>query len=221
VVKKSLLYIMFFVLVILLPVIARNVRREVGRPYYHLTYFFLTGFGFMLLVTTFVQRFIISFGVPALSGSVIITTILAGAGLGSFLFGLMDEKKWWTRIPIACISIPVVLLFMPAYTTLLNGILPGYSILPRCLVAVIALLPVGVLLGIPFPAGMSWMRRRKSSSPVICYSLDTLGAVVGIAATLVISIKLGFIFNFYGATVAYAGIALLSVVFFSKSHRPD
>jgi hypothetical protein len=121
-------------------------------------YFGLIGLGFMLVEMPLIQRFILYLDQPAYALAAILFCILLFSGLGS-RYG--SHKL---RISHALMGLVGLLVL---YVLLLHDILHaslGLHLLIRLVVTVLLLAPLGFLMGIPFPAGLGWMRRNTGDS---------------------------------------------------------
>src|SRR6266542_2022532 len=88
-------------------------------------YFLCIGLGFMLVEVPWMQRFVLYLGHPSYATTVVLATLLLGAGLGSFAAARVEAKT----VRRVVISLPVVV------SALLLG-------------------PAGFAMGFPFPIGM-------------------------------------------------------------------
>jgi hypothetical protein len=143
---------------ILLPVaIRRRTDRGSASPFSlsHLIYFGLLGFAFLFVEIPLLQRFILYLGQPAFAFTTVLFTLLFFSGLGSRLSH---------RIPLR-LSLLVLVILILATPLLLPGFFSATLGLPLAIrmgLTVLLLAPLGLLMGIPFPAGIRLMRRNPS-----------------------------------------------------------
>ncbi len=122
-----------------------------------LTYFALLGTGFMFIEISFIQKMVFPLENPSYAAACVLSSVLISSGIGSLL---SQHLKIFKR--------PSVLLFLSlmllAYSLLLpaiiNGITP-YSLKTKVLSVFFMLMPAGVLMGIPFPLGLSVLGKRS------------------------------------------------------------
>jgi len=162
-----------------------------GTPW-KFSYFFLTGFGFMLLEVVLIHKLVVSFGAPHLSTSVMITTLLVGMGVTSLLLGLKKHSKILERPIPAYIVLLFALAILPFYVKLLNGFLMNYSMGLRTTITIVMLFPLGLLLGLPFPVGFNRMRHHSPEGVVLAYAMDTLGSIFGTVCALIVPMIFGY-----------------------------
>jgi hypothetical protein len=143
---------------ILLPVAL--IKRGGTRPGDHRIplYFGLIGLGFMLVEMPLIQRFILYLDQPAYALAAILFCILLFSGLGS-RYG--SRKLSLSHALIGLVGLLVL------YVLILPGLLQitlGLHLLIRLAITLLLLAPLGFLMGIPFPAGLNWMRRNTGDS---------------------------------------------------------
>jgi hypothetical protein len=116
-------------------------------------YFGMIGLGFMLVEIPLIQRFILYLDQPAYALAAILFCILLFSGLGS----RYGSPKWpLSRALLSLVGLLTVYIFL--LPRLLQATL-GFHLLIRLAVTIGLLGPMGFLMGIPFPAGLAWMRR--------------------------------------------------------------
>lgn len=211
-IKMSIAYLLLITFAALGPVLTKAIAQtqfRISRTNHALLpYFFCTGLGFMLITNVLVHKFLVSFGAPYLSSTVIIVTMLTGAGCGSLIIANMRSLRPRVILIGFCLLI-LSLLYLPHYVKSLNAFLPHLGLVHRTLVATALLFPVAILVGIPFPVGLSWLREQNRRAVVIVYSVDILGAIAGIILSLVIPIWFNYSTVFTLVTLVYTLLCLL------------
>ncbi|MEW5910169.1 MAG: hypothetical protein AB1659_10255 [Thermodesulfobacteriota bacterium] len=113
-------------------------------------YFICLGTGFMFLELYFIKAFTLLFADPVISFTLVITALLIFSGAG----GIGSQKVSVSGIQVGCFLILGLLaLFYWILDDLIRALLPfapGY----RILFSIAVLIPSGILIGVPFPAGM-------------------------------------------------------------------
>lgn len=172
---------------ILLPLAARGARMErKGTVVPTLAYFALLGLGYLGVEIPLLQRFILFLGHPAYAMATVLFALLLFSGLGSLTA---------RRAPLK-----IVLFLLPA---LVAGYAVGLSVLFRAalaaplgwrlVVAVAALAPLALLMGIPFPRGVALL---TGGSPVlVAWAWAVNGAVSVVASILAALAALSFGFS--------------------------
>ena len=138
----------------------RAARRRGRRPRPRgwlawLVYFGALGAGFMLIEVAVLQRFVLLLGHPVYSLTVTLFSLLLGTGLGAAWSRRLrrrrrsdahGDRRSSAIVALGLVSIVVV-------TPLIAWAIP-FSRAVRIAVAVATLVPLGMLLGIPMPAGI-------------------------------------------------------------------
>ncbi len=184
---------------ILLPAFWRRKKGE-KRAFYGL-YFAGIGLGFILLEMVFLQKYTLFIGQPIYTYAIVLASLLIFTGIGSYFLPKITEKyPQFPRyhIPILVIFILLYSLFLPyffEYTL-------EYSLISRLLLSVFSLFPIGILLGMAFPIGMS-----KLSSPqsiAFAWAINSFFTVIGTILALMIGMAWGFNVVIMSAIIAYS-----------------
>jgi spermidine synthase len=175
-------------------------------PLAPLAYFACLGAGFMFVEMGLMQRFVLLLGHPVYSLSVILFTLLLGGGLGSALSRRLGSPARTLRFVI-----PAIIVVSLAYSWILPTLLTSWVAWARplrILVSIAFLLPLGLLLGMPLPAGFRLIGERRSG--VLAWAWGVNGAMSVLGATLAIYVAMSYGFArvaTYGALIyAVAGL---------------
>lgn len=216
-VREAATFLLITSLAAILLVVCRAVRSGVfsgldraftGRL---VAYAACTGFGFMTVETVLIQRIVPMFGAPYLAGTVVIAAMLLGAGLTSFLLGLRHSPLGSRALKSILAVTVLAVLCLPMLTECLSGSLASLTLAGRIAICCALFLPLGLLLGVPFPSLLERARTKGPTHVVLAYATDVSLAIIGIVVSLVLPIVTGYAVLFYLAAAAYAGI--LSIVF--------
>ena len=169
-----------------------------------IVYFWGLGTGFMFVELYFIKSFILLVGDPVISFIMVVAGILIFTSLG----GLWVHNKSGQDIRSAMAAlIGMLILTVVSYELLAAHILKVSATL-RYFMAILFLLPVGFLMGLPFPLGM----RHILNSPVqraYAWSVNGCASVLSsvVAAQLAVSfgiplIAAGAVFFYFLAMVA-------------------
>jgi len=155
--------------------------------------FAFIGIGFMLIEISLIQRFILYLGQPVLSMAVLLFSLLTGAGLGSFYSGRLTRNDIFKGITTAAICVAVLAIIYIFLIPLIFNQLLGLNLALRLLVMVLLLLPLGFLMGFPFPLGIRALKETEMDRYIPwMWGLNGVGSVLGSSLTIVIAISLGF-----------------------------
>ncbi len=140
------------IFLLVLPLLAASRKRK--KPFKSHIFFFLSvGAGFMFLELFFIKRFILLFGNPTVSFTVVVSGILVFSSIGGFWSQRMGPNGFKKTL-IALIF--VLIIIFVSLDTITHYIL-GFSSFKRFLLAFLLLLPAGFLVGLPFPLGMRYL----------------------------------------------------------------
>jgi hypothetical protein len=185
---------------ILLPLLARRrwgikQERQTGIL---LGYFALLGLGYLSVEIPLLQRFILFLGHPAYAMATVLFALLLFSGVGS-LFS--------RRLPLW-----LVLLLLP---TLVVGYALGLPLLfqttlaapltVRLIVAVIALAPPGLLMGMPFPKGMALLEQRAPTLVAWAWGVNGATSVVASILAALLALSFGFSTVLAVGAICYVG----------------
>jgi len=136
-----------------------------GKPSRHLLalmYFVAIGLGYIMVEIALIQRFVVFLGHPTYAMTVVVFCLLLSSGVGS-----LASRRWFSdtaRIWLALIAIAAAVLL---YMFVLPGLLTQYVGLPfttRLLLSCAALLPLGFIMGMPFPTGLRALTEKMPSA---------------------------------------------------------
>jgi hypothetical protein len=182
-------------LLVLLPAAASHLRQAQhktpaadGRVYLCLLYFAWIGFAYLLVEIPLIQRFILYLGHPAYAMTGVLFSLLLFSGLGS---------RFMASIPLrhGLVILVVVLLVLPLLFPVLFNLSLGYPLAVRLFLTVLALAPVGFLMGTPFPGGIVWLLPIERRSELAPWAWGVNGAASVVSAVLAALLALSFGFS--------------------------
>jgi hypothetical protein len=174
------------------------------------TFFSMLGIGFMLVEISTIQRFILFLGQPVLSLSVLLFSLLVGAGIGSMYSGRFTSEKIVKVITVATISIVAVLVIYAFSLPVILEQLLGLELAIRILATVAMLTPLGFLMGFLFPLGLRLLKEMRMEGYIPwMWGINGISSVLGSALTIVVAISFGF------TEALLLGAACYSIVFFT------
>jgi len=201
------------VLFILVPLfLARRARFE-QKPgtLPTLLFFTMIGLGFIMIEVPLMQRFVLYLGHPIYAITTILFSILLFSGVGSFLTRAMapgTSLGWLKR------SIPALLLLTLVYNLGLEKVFAATQNQPQAVkvaVSMLLLLPLGLLMGMPFPV---MMRRVSAWSPGTipwCWGVNGATSVLGSVSGVIVALASGFTASLWVGMAAYLGAFLCTL----------
>jgi hypothetical protein len=172
--------------------LARSVRQTAHR-YRSLLYFGCLGIGFMFIEISYIQRFTLFLGSPVFSLSVVLASLLFFTGGGSLLSGRMERfSNTGSALRLLGAALCVLnLLYIVALPTIFEMFL-GIPLGVRIAVAVLLLMPAGLIMGGFFPLGMRVLTARAPELIPWAWAVNGVMGVTGSILCIVLAISLGF-----------------------------
>lgn len=189
-----------------------------------LLYFVMVGLGYILVEIALIQRFVLFLGHPTYALTVVIFLMLLSSGLGSILSRrlLPDPRRVWM---IALVIAAGVVLYVFALPKILNALV-GLPFFAKLLVSGGLIVPLGLIMGMPFPTGL------RSISPVAksaeasgmgtvsgsgsiewAWAMNAASSVLGSVLAMVVAIQWGLSVTLITGGIAYILAAVLTASF--------
>jgi len=199
---------------LILPLSLRTHRRQPMAP---LLYFIAVGLGYILVEIAFIQRFVLFLGHPTYALTVVIFLLMLSSGAGSLF-----SRIWLPRTDLCWIPLAVVIgvlvgdvFFLPGRLAAMAGLDFGF----RLLVSGVLLIPLGFVMGMPFPTGLRALaseavprmtREAEHSDKSVewAWAMNAAASVLGSVLAMVIAIQFGLTVTLACGAAAY-GFALL------------
>jgi hypothetical protein len=182
---------------IILPAIVKNETKKpsVKGNIRILIYFGMIGLAFLLVEMPMIQQFILYLDHPTYAMAVVLFSLLLFSGFGS---------RWGSKILSISAALLILLVFLTGWLFLLPALLRatlGLPLAERIGVSIISVAPIGFLMGIPFPAGLEWMREsipfdeKNRAEGMVAWIWAVNGSTSVIASILSSLLSLSFGFN--------------------------
>jgi hypothetical protein len=186
-------------------------RRELsgsGWPRW-LAYFGLLGAGFMLIEVALLQRFVLLLGHPVYSLTVTLFSLLLGTGIGSVISRRFEPATLGrgTQMTILAILGVAALAIVGLPWMIKAAIAAPHG--GRVALAVIALVPAGILMGVPLPAGVRLLAGRRPELVAWGWGMNGALSVIGATLAVFIAMNWGFSATLMAGSAAYLGAAVL------------
>jgi hypothetical protein len=189
---------------------APGEQRAPRLPLKQLIYFVWVGLGFILVEVVLIQRLHLYLGHPVYSLAVTLVSLLAFSGLGSACTTRWTHARLTRPVVTACAA---ALLLIVAYDGLWPVMLSqtlGMSLTARVAIAVLSLLPIGIVMGMPYPLGMRAVSGQHPDGLPWVWAVNAAASVLGSILAFALAMALGFRMVFLLGGLCYAA-ALVSV----------
>jgi len=204
---------------LVLPLIFRTaLRTRNGRQSpLPLFYFIAVGLGYILVEIAFIQRFVLFLGHPTYALTVVIFLLMLSSGAGSLFSRLWLPRTnlGWVPLLLVIVTLLADVVFLPGRLAALVGLDFGY----RLLVSGVLLIPLGFVMGMPFPTGLRALATlpapefpagpdASDNAVEWAWAMNAAASVLGSVLAMVIAIQFGLTVTLTCGAAAYL-VALL------------
>lgn len=214
-------FIIFIILLasffIILPLVLTVKVGALREDLKYLYYFSVLGLGFILVEIAVMNQFILFLGNPIYSFSVILAGLLISSGIGS-RFSTSYLAFFKSGVKTVAGIITVLLLIYYCTVPGLLGQSLGLPIAVKMFVAFLIIFPLGFFLGMMFPQGLIKLSHHSDRLVPWAWGLNGYMSTVGSAASIYLSIMIGFNWFILIAAFLYATIILIP---FTKERAPS
>ncbi len=209
------------VLLFLVLPLALHTGRQSPLP---LLYFVAVGLGYILVEIAFIQRFVLFLGHPTYALTVVIFLLMLSSGAGSLF-----SRRCLPRTEMAWMPLLLVIMALAANVFLLPRGLEawvGLGFSYRLLVSALLLVPLGFVMGMPFPTGLralgaaarvefpGGVNAGKDNAVEWAWAMNAAASVLGSVLAMVIAIQFGLTVTLACGVAAY----LLALVLLPTLH---
>ena len=191
-----------------------------------LLYFVAVGLGYILVEIAFIQRFVLFLGHPTYALTVVIFLLMLSSGAGSLF-----SRRWLPRTELAWMPLVLVIVALIGNVFVLPRALPawvGFGFGYRLAVCGMLLIPLGFVMGMPFPTGMRALAGSVSDVSVgaagednaveWAWAMNAAASVLGSVLAMVIAIQFGLTVTLCCGVAAYVlALALLPTLRMGRS----
>lgn len=196
-------------LILILPVVFVPGKKK-NISFARILYFLAIGAGFMFLEIAFIQEYTLLAGDPVVSFSFVLCLILIFSGIGGYFSSKLDIHTLRLLFIIILFLLIILFISMDALVHLLLG-LPS---IPRFILMGVVMLPLSLLIGVPFPSGMG---RLLSGPAERAYSWAANGCTSVLASIISVPIAMTFgIHVLFIAGVICYGIAFIMMLVLTR-----
>ena len=185
-------------------------------PFLQIAAFAATGFGFMFIVMSFIQKFTLLFGDPSTSALLAVGILLAFSALGA-LFGKRiliagGEKLFFS---VLAILLPIMILGYAVALPRFMAFCAGHVFSLKLLFAALFILPLGFVMGTVFPVSLLIVGEKKPFFIPLAFSSEVAASILASVLAVMISMAYGFKFVFVMAAFCYF-FAVSAMLYFVK-----
>ncbi|WP_235213086.1 hypothetical protein [Alkalihalobacillus alcalophilus] len=171
-------------------------RKQV--PVGSMVYFSGIGIGFMLIQVTLIQRLTLPLGHPTWAFVIVLTTLLISGGIGSAYSTKWKREEDRRFVPILLVAFLTSVVYLLIHFYYQSEL--ALSTFQRTLLVITMLIPVGFFIGMPFPYGMSRLKKHQIS---ISWGINGLMTVAGSIVAAMLSLTFGMNLTIIVGIVVY------------------
>lgn len=179
-------------------------------------YFAALGIGFILIEITVIQQTHLFLGHPTYAVTTTIVVLLIGGGIGSWLAERIGLKS--PRLPL--IGVIIVTILWLLIWPLLSQNLLALPLEARILVAGVCLLPLALLIGMPFPLGLKQVAAGGAGQVAMAWAVNGVATVAGTIGATALATLSGYRVVLVAGIAAYA-IGALYVYLTMRNRVPE
>jgi hypothetical protein len=185
-------------------------------PFY--TYFAGIGLGFLLVEIAMLQRLSIFLGHPTYALTVVLFSLLVFSGIGSVASERIarSRRTLVTLTPLALLlpALAAIGLVTPAVVQRMDGATTPV----RIATAVALLMPLGLLMGMPFAIGMRAASARPGAPTAFLWGINGATSVCASVVGVVLAVFFGISTAYWAGLAAYA-MAAASLIAVTRRRR--
>jgi hypothetical protein len=179
-------------------------------------YFLALGLGYLLVEIPLLQQTILIVGYPTYALAAVLFGLLVASGMGSLF-----APRVGRRLPGAVLALAAATGGIGWALPWAVGVSLGFSLAGRVAVLAAIVMPLGVLMGMPFPAGVRILGQTNPSMIPWAWGINGCASVLGSVAAALLALQWGFRAVMMIGALAYAGAAAAGIAAWFRDARRD
>jgi predicted membrane-bound spermidine synthase len=174
------------------------------------------GLGFLLIEVSQLQRLIIFLGHPSYALSVVLFSLLLSSGIGSLATQRLGNphprrSTLWPFVPLVALLVAFALVTPHVIDRFDSATTPV-----RIAAATAMLVPIGFLMGMPFPIGMKMASLHPNAPMAFLWGINGAMSVCASVLAVLIALSWGISLAFWAGCVSYA-VALVALAYEARA----
>ncbi|MCX5719791.1 MAG: hypothetical protein NT055_07520, partial [Nitrospirae bacterium] len=161
--------------------------------------FAFLGIGFMFVEISFIQKIILPLENPSYAVATVLTSLLISSGIGS----LLSHRVSGLRNPVTALVITFLIILYSIFLPAVSDIISPYSIVNKIPLVFFILMPLGLLMGIPFPTGLKFLGEKNELLIPWAWAINGCFSVLAPILTIMLAMTLGFTIVLWLGAFAY------------------
>lgn len=185
----------------------------------YIIYFICLGLGFMLVEIPLIQKFILFLGQPLYAIAIILSSLLIFSGIGSLLSGKFPQQSVISRLKTSIFALCILLLVYVYGLSSVFDLFLGASALIRFIIAVLLIIPLGLLMGMALPLGIRLLEHDGPSMIPWVWGVNGACSVMGSIIAWGLSLNFGYNFTLCIAIAVYGGACCIMLLKPSRAEQ--
>jgi hypothetical protein len=178
-----------------------------------LIYFACLGLAYIMMQISLIQKFTLFLGQPVYTLLTVVSTMLIFSGIGS-RFSQSFVKNSRLRLHLIFILIALFSSLIGILNPIIFSGFMSSGLIYRIVISVLIIAPLGFLMGMPFPVGMSFIDDSEKHYTAFAWAVNGFFSVIGSVLAMIFAMTLGFRFVFLLGAVIY----LIAMIFISLKY---
>lgn len=192
------------------------VKRKYKKTASVFAYFGGLGLAYMLMEISILQQFMLYLHHPIYSVSLVVGSFLFYSGIGSWLAAARKEVRNKETFIFVVILIAAGIVIITS-TAWLPHAIAGASLPARLLVCSLLIAPLALIMGMPFPSGLSILSQKMKDMIPWAWGANCLFSVAGGSLAILMAIEWGFKVVMITAISVYVLTAFVFITLNSRS----
>jgi len=150
------------------------------------------GLGYILIEVPLIQRTLLLVGSPTLAMVTVLVALMLGGGLGSYLSSRWNTDGLWRRLSLAALVVALLAAALAFLQPRLLALLEPLGSSTRLLLGGLSLVPLGLVMGVPFANGLRLTGIQNKHSLPYLWGWNAVASVAGSALAACVAIWSGF-----------------------------
>jgi spermidine synthase len=181
-------------------------------------YFACLGAGFMLFEVGAMQVVTVYIGDPAISLAAVLAGLLLATGIGAFVVSRYPPARALSVITTGALVIAAAICAWLAFAHYIQPRTMHYGLPARIAIVLLGLLPIGALLGLPFPTAIRAIEQQYPRFIAWAWGVNGVTSVLASIISILIAMRFGFSVVVLMAAAVYL-LALVSFRMFDSRRR--
>lgn len=174
------------------------------------------GLGYILIEVPLIQRTLLLVGNPTLAMVVVLAALLLSGGLGSLFSARWGVETLWKQVALSALSVAVLSTLLAYGQPNLAIGLSKMAFTLRILFSVLLLIPLGLVMGIPFANGLRLIGAKNDGALPYLWGWNAVTSVAGSALAASLAIWFGFSAGMLAGAACYLIVALVAFMQFKR-----